>query len=282
MIRSQTCSKYLHEEDQKEANRQNEDAFCVYDKDESNLKISLSDGAGGMGLFAADWSEKLVNNLPQKPFKKVEELSSWMESFWEQFYDEFSQKAKDLGSDYQNKFSQEGSAATFIGLWQNENHFDWATYGDSCLSIFSNKTEEKKFQMFPYSKPSDFLNYPFLINVQEECREKGFLNGNFDTKKENVDFIILSSDALSLYILMKVWQYEKPTEFLELTKQNNKIAELASKINELEKPISTTDFLNILWNKLENKDFFKKWCYEKYQNGVLESDDYTCVIVKLT
>jgi len=283
-IRSQTCSKYLHEEDQKEANRQNEDAFFVFDEDETTLKIALSDGAGGMGLFAADWSNQLVNNLPQKPFKKVEELSNWIETFWEQFYDKFSQTAKDLGSDYQNKFIEQGSAATLIGLWQNENGFDWVTYGDGCLSIFSKKEkiEENSFQMFPYNKPADFLNYPYLINVQEECTKEGFLSGNFDIKNENTDFIILTSDALSLYILLKVWQFEKPIEFLELTKNNNKIAELANKINELEKPISTTDFLNTLWDNLETKEKFEKWCYEKYDLGVLESDDYTCVIVKLT
>jgi hypothetical protein len=287
-IRSQTCSKYLHEEDQKEANRQNEDAFFVFDKSDKvdknnqNLKIALSDGAGGMGLFAADWSNQLVNNLPQNPFKNVEELSNWIESFWEQFYDKFSQTAKDLGSDYQNKFSKEGSAATLVGLWKNSTSFDWITYGDSCLSIFSkNKETENNFQMFPYNKPTDFLNYPFLINVQEECVKEGFLSGNFDTQKDKIDFIILSSDALSLYILMKVWQFEKPKEFLELTKQTNKIAELANKINELEKPISTTDFLESLWDKLGTKENFEKWCYEKYQNGVLESDDYTCVLVIL-
>lgn len=284
-IRSQTCTKYLHEEDQKEANRQNEDAFFVFDKidennkDNQNLKIALSDGAGGMGLFAADWSNQLVNNLPPNPFKKVEELSNWIESFWEQFYDKFNQTAKNLGSDYQNKFIEQGSAATLIGLWQNKNRFDWVTYGDSCLSIFSKN--ENSFEMFPYNKPTDFLNYPFLINVQEECVKEGFLSGNFDIKKDKVDFIILSSDALSLYILMKVWQFEKPNEFLELTTQNNKIAELANKINELEKPISTTDFLESLWNNLETKENFEKWCYEKYQNGVLESDDYTCILVLL-
>lgn len=284
MIRSQTCSKYLHEEDQKEANRQNEDAFYIFDKndgdnkDNQNLKIALSDGAGGMGLFAADWSNQLVNNLPQNPFKKVEELSNWIESFWEQFYDRHNEKAKKLGSDYQNKFSQEGSAATLVGLWQNENRFDCVTYGDSCLSIFSKN--ENHFEMFPYNKPTDFLNYPFLINVQEECVKEGFLSGNFDIKKDKIDFIILSSDALSLYILMKVWQFEKPNEFLELTKQTNKIAELANKINELEKPISTTDFLENLWDNLETKKKFEKWCYEKYDLGVLESDDYTCIIVK--
>ena len=285
-IRSQTCSKYLHEEDQEEANRQNEDAFFVFDEEKKKTRIALSDGAGGMGLFAADWSNQLVYNLPQKPFKNAEELSNWIESFWEQFYDRYSQKAKELGSDYQNKFTEQGSAATLVGLWQNKTHFDWVTYGDSCLSIFSKNNSKKdtkkdNFQMFPYKKPSDFLNYPYLINVQEECVKEGFRNGSFDVEKDKIDFVILTSDALSLYILMKVWQFEKPNEFLDLTKEKSKLAELAKKINELEKPISTTDLLKNLWNNLETKEIFEKWCYKKYQNGVLESDDYTCILVEI-
>lgn len=278
MLRSQTCAKYLREEDREEANRQNEDAFFVFDEEKEKIRIALSDGAGGMGLFAADWSRQLVDNLPSESFKKVEELSNWIESFWEQFYDRYSQKAKQLGSDYQNKFGKEGSAATLVGLWQKEKRFDWITYGDSCVGVFSK--QENQLEVFPYSQPTDFLNYPYLINVQEECVENGFLSGTIDTTKTKIDFIFLATDALSLYILLKFWQAEKQKEFLELTHQKTKLGELASKINQLEKPISIIDFFEQLWNNLATKEVFEKWCYEKYKKGVLESDDYTCILVK--
>ncbi|WP_338761019.1 hypothetical protein WAF17_14675 [Bernardetia sp. ABR2-2B] len=282
MIRSQTCAKYIHEEDQKEANRQNEDAFCIYNSDsksDKNLKIALSDGAGGMGLFAADWSKQLVDNLPNEPFENVESVSNWLGTFWEQFYDRYSQKAAKLGSDYQNKFFEQGSAATLVGLWEKETVFEWVTYGDSCISVFSKSSIDNTFQMFPYSLPSQFSTYPHLINVQEECQQEGFLKGSFE--KENVDFILLTSDALSLYILLRVWQTEKKEEFKKLTLENSKIGHLANKINELEEVISANDFLENLWKITESKESFEKWCYEKHKSGVLENDDYTCVIVKL-
>ena len=281
MIRSQTCTKYLHKEDQEEANRQNEDAFFVSNfdlKHNKNLKIALSDGAGGMGLFAADWSKQLVDNLPNEPFENVESVSNWIGTFWEQFYDRYSQKAEKLGSDFQNKFFEQGSAATLIALWEKENRFEWVIYGDSCISIFSKNEIDNTFEMFPYSLPSQFYGYPYLINVQEECLQEGFEKGSFEN--ENVNFIILTSDALSLYILLKVWQVEKKEEFEKLTVENSKIGNLASKIDEIEKPISTNDFLENLWEIMESKESFEKWCYEKYNLGVLESDDYTCVIIK--
>lgn len=281
MIHAQTCTKYLHEEDQKEANRQNEDSFFVPNsnsKNNENLKIALSDGAGGMGLFAADWSKQLVDNLPNEPFENVENLSNWIGTFWEQFYDRYSQKAEKLGSDFQNKFFEQGSAATLIALWEKETTFEWVSYGDSCISIFSKNKTDNPFEMFPYHLPSQFSGYPHLINVQEECQKEGFLKGSFD--KENVNFILLTSDALSLYILLRVWQTEKKEEFKKLTLENSKIGNLASKINEFEETISVNDFLESLWEIVESKEIFEKWCYEKHQNGVLESDDYTCVIVK--
>ncbi len=291
-IHAQTCTKYLHEEDQKEAYRQNEDAFCVYNSDsksnknDKNLKIALSDGAGGMGLFAADWSRQLVDNLPNEPFENIESVSNWLGAFWEQFYDRYSQKAAKLGRDYQNKFFEQGSAATLVGLWEKETHFEWVTYGDSCISVFSKSSidnekdkNENTFQMFPYSLPSQFSGYPHLINVQEECQQEGFLKGSFE--KENVSFILLTSDALSLYILLKAWQTEKKEEFEKLTLENSKIGHLANKINELEEVISVNDFLENLWEIAESKETFEKWCYEKHKLGVLESDDYTCVIVKM-
>ena len=60
--------------------------------------IAVSDGAGGGGVFAERWSHYLIYNLPNVPITTFEELDSWIDGIWEQFYNEcetWAQKQQD-------------------------------------------------------------------------------------------------------------------------------------------------------------------------------------------
>lgn len=68
----------------------NEDAFYS-----SDTCIAVSDGAGGCGLFANEWSEYLVKHLPKdKPVVCFKELDEWVDGIWEPFYNEHEERAK--------------------------------------------------------------------------------------------------------------------------------------------------------------------------------------------
>lgn len=68
----------------------NEDSFFS-----SDTCIAVSDGAGGCGLFADEWSQYLIEQLPKnKPITSFTELDEWVDSIWESFYNEHEEKQK--------------------------------------------------------------------------------------------------------------------------------------------------------------------------------------------
>ena len=56
----------------------NEDAVL----ERKNL-IAVSDGAGGGGLFAEEWSAYLLSHLPTTPICSADELDAWIGDIWE-------------------------------------------------------------------------------------------------------------------------------------------------------------------------------------------------------
>ena len=69
----------------------NEDAvFC------SPQCIAVSDGAGGCGLYANEWSRYLIEHLPKDaPLSSFTELDEWVDGIWEAFYNEHEERAKE-------------------------------------------------------------------------------------------------------------------------------------------------------------------------------------------
>ena len=91
----------------------NEDSFFS-----SDTCIAVSDGAGGCGLFADEWSQYLIEQLPKnKPITSFTELDEWVDSIWESFYNEHEEKAKQGDGILLNKFYNEGSCATIAAAW---------------------------------------------------------------------------------------------------------------------------------------------------------------------
>ena len=78
----------------------NEDAFYS-----SDTCIAVSDGAGGCGLFANEWSEYLVKHLPKdNPIISFKELDEWVDGIWETFYNEHEERAKEGDGILLNKY----------------------------------------------------------------------------------------------------------------------------------------------------------------------------------
>lgn len=171
----------------------NEDAAIA-----RNGLIAVSDGAGGGGVFADQWSKYLVNNLPDEPIQNYSEFDNWLDAIWEKFYNEHEELAKAQGGLFLNKFYDEGSFATLVAVWKvSETECRWISYGDSVAFCYDRAKGELQHS---FTKLADFNNPPYLINCKDPLDEKGFRCGTFKTSKTSVVFC--ASDALSHLILM--------------------------------------------------------------------------------
>ena len=171
----------------------NEDAVI-----ENENLIGVSDGAGGGGLFADQWSRCLLDNLPKEPIGSAQELKEWVESFWGEYYDKAEKQAIELGGIFLSKFYEEGSFATLVAVWHtSDNEYRWIAYGDSVAFCYDRK---KKTLQHSFTALADFCEPPYLINCKDELDLQGFRSGTFQTSPDSIVFCC--SDAMSHYILM--------------------------------------------------------------------------------
>ena len=100
----------------------NEDSLCKSD----NL-IAVSDGAGGCGLFAREWSKYLLRHIPKKRvITCFAEFDKWVDGIWEAFYNEYEAVAKAGDGIFLNKFYNEGACATVAAAWRvSEEECRW-------------------------------------------------------------------------------------------------------------------------------------------------------------
>ena len=156
--------------------------------------ISVSDGAGGGGVFADQWSNYLVEHLPNEPITDYAAFDQWIDGIWEPFYNECEEVAKAEGGMLLNKFYDEGSFATIVAVWEDRH---WMSYGDSVAFCYNRETGELQHT---FGRIVDFNNPPYLINCKDPSDEKGFKSGRFDINEDCIVFA--ASDALAHYILM--------------------------------------------------------------------------------
>ncbi|NOX48740.1 MAG: hypothetical protein GXO89_17360, partial [Chlorobi bacterium] len=173
--------------------RKNEDALFI-----SEQIIAISDGAGGVGILADEWSKTLVNNIPDKPFKSAKNIDEWVSLFWEEFYNEYLEELN--GDSWKiRKFEEEGSLATLSALWEvGKSKFEYRSYGDSAMFVFNRNTGELKIQN--NLKPvNSFTASPPLINWQtEQFSEEYYYSQSIEIDSD--EEIILATDGIAMYI----------------------------------------------------------------------------------
>ena len=246
----------------------NEDAVAAKES-----QITVSDGAGGGGVFAERWSKFLVDNLPDKPIKSYKAFDKWMDGIWEPFYNDCEDEAKKIGGLLLNKFYDEGSFDTLVAVWKNGQ---WISYGDSVAFCYNRKTKELQHS---FTRLADFNNPPYLINCKDPLDEKGFKSGKFKITKDCVVFA--ASDTLAHYILMmyEVAHSDKYAEELQeainaQTKNSNFIkTALGQKEVEFEKDVITKLF------NCTNEENFKRHIQSLKRKGLIGHDDYSLVIM---
>lgn len=249
----------------------NEDAAIAND---TKKFIAVSDGAGGGGVYADQWSKYLVDNLPSNAIRSFEDLDLWIGSIWEPFYNECELHAKQVGGLLLNKFYDEGSFATLVALWQySSNECQWISYGDSVAFCYNPLTKELQHS---FTSLQDFSKAPYLINCKDELRPEGFRSGSFVVEKGCIVFC--ASDALSHYILSLYetsnsifYNNEIQDEISAHTKNSNftKVA-LSIKRIDFEK-----DVIGKLASVVKNKHNFIQHLHSLKNKGLIAHDDYS-------
>ena len=251
----------------------NEDAvFC------SPQSIAVSDGAGGCGLYANEWSRYLIEHLPKDaPLSSFTELDEWVDGIWEAFYNEHEERAKEGDGILLNKFYNEGSCATIAAAWAAKPaQCQWMTYGDSVVFHYSRQTGLLEHS---FTRLADFSNPPRLVSCKDPLEEEGFRSGIFHLDDTSVVFA--TSDALSHYVLM-MYELSKSEEFeselMELRMKQTSNSQLLQ-IAEKEKCNFAEDVLFPLLRSVDSEADFKELMELLHTKRLIDIDDYTLAIL---
>ncbi len=251
----------------------NEDAFCATDR-----CIAVSDGAGGCGLFANEWSRYLIAHLPkERPICSFAELDGWVDGIWEPFYNDHEEVAKRGDGIFLNKYYNEGSCATIAAAWRvSDEECRWMAYGDSVVFHYDQATRQLEHS---FTRLADFSKPPRLVSCKDPLEEAGFRSGTFCTGPSSVVFA--ASDALSHYILMmyelsRVREYgEELAEEYTSQSGNSQLLKTAEKLSaDFDK-----DVIDRLVQCADSEDALKSLAAELTLIGVLDADDYTLVML---
>lgn len=251
-----------------EQNVTNEDAVFS-----SDSLIAVSDGAGGGGMYADQWSRYLVERLPDEPIYSAEALDKWLEEIWEPFYKESENRAKQAGGIVLNKFYDEGSFATLVAAWNTKTGVNWMAYGDSVAFCYNYKSRKLTYS---FSKLNDFIKAPYLINCKDELKYEGYKKGTFrKTACRMICFV--ASDTLSHYILMMymVTHRKKYAEELEkaIAMKNKHSLQVQNAMRLAN--VNFREVLNKLIKSSASKHLFRSHLAKLQRQGLLGHDDYS-------
>ena len=245
----------------------NEDAVIVRD----NL-IAISDGAGGGGVFADEWSRYLLEELPDKPIHSFEDFDIWVNEISDSFYDAHEEVAKQNGGIFLEKFYDEGSFATLVAIWRiSQNEYVWLSYGDSVAFAYNptNNTLEHSFTHL-----SDFNEPPHLISLISPLNRDGFRTGRFTVDPGS--YLFVASDALAHYIIARYYSDKGAQE--ELLPAINSRSRNSSYVKSL-MLYPNKDFYNEviykLYNNSNNQVNSKRILKKLYTDGMIGLDDYS-------
>lgn len=226
--------------------KENEDSLLTpADVYEPVLKFAVADGATETS-FSREWSKILVDFYNEYPFEE------------EHFNTTVQKAAQDWTSLntavelpwYAKQKLEIGAFAAFLGVTIDmvSHSYCAAAIGDSTLFHIRNNALHHSF---PIQHPDEFDNTPFLLSSNPEYRSRISAHVQYFSKEILPgDMIVLATDALALWILMKAETGEQP------------------------------------WNSLfclSNYEYhptdFQCWLNNKRNEGEIKNDDLTLIII---
>lgn len=170
----------------------NEDRIFVTDQ-----YLALADGAGGTGIYCGEWAQFLLESLPATPIENFEAFQNWFIDLQEPYLAKIEPIAQTDA--YKTKrFYTEGSAATLVVVWLDNETFHWLCYGDSQV-FFINDTVKS----YPFQTSHDFGGATYLLNCFQLPNEQVVQFGK--TTSKNTELLI-TSDAIGKYLMQQMEQ----------------------------------------------------------------------------
>lgn len=256
----------------------NEDAFLITSK-----RIGIADGAGGVGLYAREWADYLLVSLPDNPLTSVNELNEFLQTNWKLFFEKHKTKAEENGLG--NKFLTEGSSATLISAWMDEQRpgfIQWMSVGDSALLIYNTLTHQ--LQSININM-NTFLKPPFLINWKQALHEDGFKSGSFFLHPD--EMLLFATDALAQYIMLSYALCTKVISNESLQNLNN-IMDSPNRLITLIENMKRNNYPNLNFHQdviipllisLDSLTHFRKQTNKLLAKGLIDIDDYTLMVL---
>jgi hypothetical protein len=260
---------------------ENQDALCV-DQDSSPVKLAMSDGAGGIGIYCKEWAEHLVKNQPKNPITNQEEALCWFNDLSKDFFNGLKNSLPIQSNFVSEKFYTEGSFATLLYVWYDEYTISYSGIGDTCLFYFKKIGTSYQIQLIaPIGKQNFLTEDPNLVNWKLSL-ENLIVSESFHYTPG--DCIILCTDSLSRRIIYQLMLLDRDStekclstniinsynrDFLEHLRINKQLNDTSDFIN----------YLKVLFSK-PIKNYSKHLKYWIKRNE-LEKDDYSIIIIDL-
>jgi hypothetical protein len=261
--------------------RPNEDAIRTRAISDYGQLAALADGAGGEGLFAAEWAKALLQRLPQQPFTSLETLNQWIGQWWKiGFYDEMEAKAKQATGAHASfalkKFYDEGSLATLLAAWLPQNTqkpIVWRAYGDSMLFHYQPQLGKLSL-LLPWQQTPDGLEgWPRLLNwATDTVHEDQWGTGELHLQAS--EYLLMASDGIGMAIWAK---YLATNSILDAHQEGGKLHALMQKA---EASIPFNDWMQSLLLATSDLESFQQWGEQAYLDGQMPRDDFSLIAIR--
>lgn len=244
--------------------------------------ISLSDGAGGYGLFADDWATQLTQNITPLHITTKNDFQNNLRNLKIEYFNQKELWLTENSPEYLEKFFREGSAATYIAIHFREDvpQFRAIAYGDSAFFCYRPSTNTLIGSNI--INLSVYTQYPVLFDcVDPEIEEKKLFFEYIDYQKG--DILLVASDAIAQYLLIE-FMLQNEIYASELETYLNYPHALANYIYAIKEqrninPISFTDLINQFFN-FSSADFLAYFQTQQTAHTIAQ-DDYTLILLEL-
>lgn len=257
---------------------ENEDKFHLSNDEKF---ISVSDGAGGFGLFANEWASCLTNNINVQHIGTKEIFENQLKKLKINYFNEKEEWLNENNPEYLEKFFREGSAATYVGVHLREDISVCRAiaYGDSAFFLYRPKNNRL---IASNVNLETYIQYPYLIDCIDSEINKDQLFFE-DIEYQMGDVLIMASDAIAQYLLIN-FMLSNPDYSFTINQFLNYPHNLANFINaNLQMQSNTSSaFIGLIVELFQ----FDEIGFQEFIKGLLSKqciaiDDYTLILKKL-
>ena len=234
---------------------------------------AVSDGAGGTGFFAADWSQHLCAQLPTEPFEDKLAVIGWFEGLREPFFRAKRVQAEQTFADILDDYEREGSSATLLAAWPlADDGLRVLHYGDSAVFLLDQHGHLKRHT----TDLMAFTESPYLLHSNESLLPEHLRLDTWAVAEGDV--LLMASDALSQWLLIQIALRDAT-----LQPQLQAVLEtpygLGNQIiycqQQHDPALTMPHLLQRLNEVCSDETAFRDFTTDLYQRGQLALDDYT-------